>query len=69
MDQGVNAVTRGLAKNGTLLTGGAMKDLDKYGQGVASQYYGDAYNRALGEYQQAYGIFNNNQGNPVQPLG
>ena len=63
MEQGTNAVTRGLAKNGTLLTGGAAKALDRYGQGVASQYYNDAYNRAIQQYQQAYGVFSNNQGN------
>ncbi len=69
MGQGVNAVTRGLAKNGTLLTGGAMKALDRFGQGTASQYYGDAYNRALGQYNLDLGIFRDNQSILANRLG
>jgi hypothetical protein len=32
-----------------------------YGEGLASQTYGDTYQRSLGEFQQRYGIFRQNQ--------
>ena len=34
------------------LSGRAAKELDRYGQGVAAQDYGNWYNRQLGAYQQ-----------------
>jgi hypothetical protein len=63
MKMGTDALQRSAASKGTLLTGGMLKGLDRYAQDYASNEYGNVYNRALGQYQQAYGIFNNNQGN------
>lgn len=63
MKMGTDAIQRSAASRGTLLTGGLLKGLDRYAQDYASNEYGNVYNRALGQYQQAYGIFNNNQGN------
>jgi hypothetical protein len=63
LKMGTDALQRSAASKGTLLTGGMLKGLDRYAQDYASNEYGNVYNRALGQYQQAYGIFNNNQGN------
>ena len=58
--QGNQAIERSAAAKGTLLNGGTLKDLAAYNQGLASTTYGDTYNRALAEYQQAMATFNNN---------
>jgi hypothetical protein len=63
MEQGQKALERSAASKGTLLTGGMLKDLAGYSQGLASQEYGNAYNRALGQYTLAHDIFEQNQGN------
>lgn len=63
MKEGLGALQRSAAAKGTLLTGGAMKDLAAFGQDFASNEYDKVYRRALGEYQQAYGIFNDNAAN------
>jgi hypothetical protein len=69
MKMGTDAIQRSAASRGTLLTGGLLKGLDRYAQDYASNEYGNVYNRALGQYQQAYGIFNNNQSNLFNRLG
>ena len=60
--QGNQAAQRSAAAHGTLLTGGLQKSLANYNQGMASDEYGNAYNRALSSYtanrdtnQQNYG--------------
>lgn len=63
MREGLKAIERSAASKGTLLTGGTLKDLNAWAQQKASDEYSNVYNRALGEYQQAYGIFRNNQAN------
>jgi hypothetical protein len=79
LKEGEQAIQRAAASKGTLLTGGTLKDLTKWGQELASQEYDKvygrslgennlAYNRALGEYQQAYGIYGNNQANQYNRL-
>jgi len=45
LDQGSQAIMRNAAANG--LSGGSLKALDQYGQGLASTYYQQAYNNAL----------------------
>lgn len=62
MGRGRDAIERSAASRGTLLTGGLLKKLDEFGQGLASTYYNDVYNRKLGEYQLAHNIFRENQG-------
>jgi hypothetical protein len=47
LQQGIDAVQHGAAARGTLLTGGAQKDLAQYAAGLASQRYGDIFNRNL----------------------
>ena len=58
---GNNAIQNSAAAQGNLLSGGTLKGLDAYSQGLASTYYQQAYNNAMGQYQQNYNIFNNNQ--------
>lgn len=45
LDQGQQALERSAAARGGLLSGGALKDTTAYAQGMASQEYGNAYNR------------------------
>jgi hypothetical protein len=51
MDQGMKAVQASAAAHGTLNSGGTLKDLTNYAQGLAGTEYGNAYNRALQGYQ------------------
>lgn len=68
MNQGVQALDRSAAAKGTLLTGGHLKDLTEFGQGLASTEYGNEFGRmfglaglgqqaagALGQYGTSYG--------------
>lgn len=48
LQQGLQALDRSASARGGLLSGAALKGIQQYGQGLASQEYGDAYNR----YQQ-----------------
>lgn len=66
--QGQNAIQNSAAAQGGLLSTGAMKTLDQYSQGLADQTYQQTYSRALGEYQQAYNIFQGNQSNTFNRL-
>jgi hypothetical protein len=54
LDQGTGALQNSAAARGVLNTGGTLQDLINYGQGAASQEYGNAYDRALGTYQTNY---------------
>ena len=60
-EQGINALNRGAAARGNLLSSGAAKQLMQYGTGLANQTYGDVYNRQMGQYQMNYQQFLNNQ--------
>lgn len=66
MDEGTRAVEGGAAARGGLLSGAAQKALQKYGQGMASQEYGNAFNRFTGQqtnkYNRLAGIVNTGQG-------
>lgn len=68
LDQGNKAIERGAAARGTLLSGGTLKDMLNYSQGLASQEYGNAYGRNMQEYLNAYNIYNNNQANAYNRL-
>lgn len=68
LQQGQNAIQNSAAASGGLLSTGAMKTLDQYTTGLANQTYGDVYNRALTEYQQAYNVFQGNQTNTFNRL-
>jgi hypothetical protein len=68
LQQGTDAIQRSAAAKGNLLTGGTAKDLMDYGQNSASNEYGNVYNRALGEYQQRYNIFQQHQADQYNRL-
>jgi hypothetical protein len=52
--EGVKALERSAAAKGTLLTGGHMKALARYGQDMASTEYQNSYNRRAGEQSNDY---------------
>jgi hypothetical protein len=62
-DQGMHAVENSAAARGDLLSGNTLTDLTKFGQGLADTTYQQTYDRALGQYQQNYNIYENNQAN------
>lgn len=68
LDQGTKALERSAAAQGNLLTGNTARDVNSYAQDYASNEYGNVYNRALGQYQQNYNIFENNQANQYNRL-
>ncbi len=63
LQQGESALQNSAAAKGTLLNGATAKDINAYGQDYASNEYGNVYNRALGEFQDRYNIFQQGQTN------
>lgn len=61
LQMGTNAFERSAAASGTLRTGGFAQALSNYGQQVATDEYSKIYDRAMGEFMGAYGIFKENQ--------
>lgn len=55
MAEGQKALERSAAAKGSLMSGGFMKGLTRYGQGVASQEYGNAYNRFNADRDRRFG--------------
>ena len=66
MDEGMRGVEGGAAARGGLLSGAALKAIQKYGQGLASQEYGNAYNRftadQTNQYNRLAGLVQSGQG-------
>jgi hypothetical protein len=50
MSEGMKGLERSAAARGGLLSGGALKGIQRFGQDLASQEYQNAYNRALTQY-------------------
>src|SRR6202008_2057655 len=65
---GLDALQNSAAARGGLLSGNTAKALEDYSQNYASNEYSNVYGRSLGEYQQAYNIFQNNQANKFNRL-
>ncbi len=61
MEQGTEALERSALARGTALGGGQMKELARFGQGLASTFDDKYYGRAKGEYDTARDIFNQNK--------
>lgn len=55
LEEGVNALDASAASRGRLLSGAQDKAVTSYGQDLASQEYGNAFNRAQATYQQNLG--------------
>ena len=50
LKEGLKGMQQSQAAQGLLRTGGSLKDLMNYGQGMAAQQYGNVYNRAANTY-------------------
>ena len=61
MDEGAQAVDRSAAARGGLLSGAAMKAMQKYGQGFASNEFGNAYNRDAMNKERTYNMLSGQQ--------
>ena len=68
LQEGQKALERSAASKGTLLTGGTLKDLAGYAQGMASQEYGAADARAFRNYGSDQNTFWTNQNNAFNKL-
>lgn len=55
MAEGQKALERSAAAKGGLQTGGTLKELAQYGQNLASQEYGNAYNRFNADRDRRFG--------------
>jgi len=51
LQEGQKAIERSKAAQGTLLSGGALKALNRFGQDYSSNEWGNAYNRARGAFE------------------
>lgn len=61
LEQGQAALDRGLAAGGNLYSGQAIKERERFAQGLASQEYDDAYNRWLQTQQNRYDMLSGQQ--------
>lgn len=61
LEQGEQAQDRLQAARGNLYSGQAIKERERFAQGLADQTYQDAYNRWLREQQQRYGVLSGQQ--------
>lgn len=59
MDEGTRTLDAGAAARGGLLSGGAMKDLTRFGQDYASGEYTNAYNRFNADRDRRFGRLTN----------
>lgn len=70
MDEGMRGVEGGAAARGGLLSGAALKAIQKYGQGLASQEYGNAYQRfnadQTNKFNRLTGMIQSGQGSAQQ---
>ena len=60
MGQGQEQIERSAAAKGTLLTGGTLKDLTSFAQGLASTEYDKQFDRDLALYDRANNLFDTN---------
>ncbi len=61
LNEGLDALQRSAASRGTLLTGGTLKDLTAFAQGLASTEYDNEWQRQLGLYDRTRDIYNQNK--------
>ena len=55
LEEGQRALEQSAAAKGMLRTGNTWKDLQRYGQGMATAEYDKVYGRRMGEHQLGYG--------------
>lgn len=68
LDQGNKSLQNMAAATGNLNSGRALKDAMNFSSGLASQEYGNAYNRYNNDYITGYNTFNTNQNNIYNKL-
>lgn len=68
LDQGNQALQNMAAATGNLNSGRALKDAMNFSSGLASQEYGNAYNRYNNDYLTGFNTFNTNQTNQYNKL-
>lgn len=68
LDQGKQMLENSAAAHGGLLSGNTAQAEQQFGQNYASNEYGKVYDRAMQQFQQKYGIFENNQANTFNRL-
>lgn len=68
LDQGNKSLQNMAAATGNLNSGRALKDAMNFSSGLASQEYGNAYNRYNNDYITGYNTFNTNQNNVYNKL-
>lgn len=56
LEQGIGALDKSAAARGNLFSGTQGTELEKFAGGLADTTYGEAYNRAMQEYMNRYGI-------------
>lgn len=56
MQQGLQALNQSAAAKGELGSGGTMKAIEQYGQGLAGTQYQQAFNNYMAQNQQSYGM-------------
>jgi hypothetical protein len=56
LSEGTKALERSAAARGGLLSGGTLRETQRYGQGLASQEYQNAYDRYIGQNLQQYNM-------------
>jgi len=62
LSEGTKALERSAAARGGLLSGGTLRETQRYGQGLASQEYQNAYNRYVNQNLQRYNMLAQQQG-------
>lgn len=68
LQEGQRALERSASARGGLLSGNTLRDLTRFGQGVASQEYDAAYGRAINDYQLRYNRFQQDRTNRFNRL-
>lgn len=68
LQQGQQALENSAAAKGGLLSGNTLEAEQQFGQNYASNEYSNVYSRAMQEFNQKYGIFENNQTNTFNRL-
>lgn len=69
LKEGQKALERSAASKGTLLTGGTLKGIVDFGQQMASQEYGNVYNRDRMQYESNYNDYLGNYGRALGEFG
>lgn len=64
LGEGMKSIQGSAAAKGTLLSGGTLKGLEQYGQGLASSFGDKAYDRGMNEYLLRRDNFYGNQDRP-----